>query len=108
MFCCRILLVALLSWLTVPECMRLTSGCLDTVLADSSSEQDHQLPIPEMPAPCDGDEAQFLTDGFDDHEGSPHFLVEFHPLWRPALSAGSRGFYATARDLFDWLHRLRI
>jgi hypothetical protein len=105
----RVFLVLVLIGTTMPESMRLAEYCCFWGTTSQSSRPDHSAPCPDVPAPWDGEASKWLeADSLDDHEGSFFLTAEFHPLWRPALSAGGRGLYATSRDLFDSLHRLRI
>jgi hypothetical protein len=105
----RILLVIVLACTTMPESVRLAAYCCHFGLASQCNPHDSSAPCPDLPAPCDGEEGKWVVaDSVDDHDGSFFWIVEFQPLWRPALSAASRGVYTSARDLFDALHRLRI
>ena len=105
----RILLVGVLICATMPESMQLAAYLCHARFASRRGQPASTTPCSDLPAPCDGEEGKLLTsDSVDDHDGSFFWIVDFAPLWRPALSAGSRGFYATGRDLFDSLHRLRI
>src|SRR5215210_7580211 len=95
----RILLIAVLACTTMPESMRLAAYCCQFGLAPANRERDKSAPCPDLPAPCDSEEGKWVTaDTVDDHDGSFFSIVDFQPLWRPALSAGGRGFYATSRE----------
>jgi hypothetical protein len=105
----RLALVALLCCMTMRESVALVAYRLEDLISNQSDQ--HVLPSQdsEMPAPTEGDEAEWLTaDWAEENGGLVVLLAEAKSLTRVHRSFHTGRFYSTSRELFDALHRLRL
>jgi len=105
----RLALVGLLCCLAVPEIVVQAAEQIEARLAGET--QHHHLPAPDrdLPAPMEGDEAEWLVVDFDhDEHGSFTLLSEPKLLVEQTSCDAAHGGGFSPRALLNALHRLRL